>query len=301
MPLTAAALQQALPVDPQRPCRRPVRAQAFPPSGGPRRPPRRRQRPPAASSAAIQQSITRIQDACQAPPLAPHEYRLLFEVMAKEISDNDLIGAQTLANITQRAQERGLDVRRDDVRFVLEVVSEADPWFEQGASANLFAGRFRNFVVARCRGQGLNLSADELDLIDAWFAGGTLPQPQATHAPPPRLRRRPSAPAALPAPPGIAAPAPSGLARWWSSGDSRKEAPETRGGSPAQSRGEAEDFPRIVRTRLRQLTYSELAWLTVLGPYGSRAVGFYLLGIQRRETSLFSSNEASNIGAASVA
>ena len=53
--------------------------------------------------------------------------------MAKEISDNDLIGAQTLANITQRAQERGLGVRRDDVRFVLEVVSEADPWFEQGA------------------------------------------------------------------------------------------------------------------------------------------------------------------------
>src|SRR6185295_13943642 len=111
-----------------------------------------------------------------APPLAPHEYRLLFEVMAKEITDNDLIGAQTLANITQRAQERGLDVRRDDVRFILEVVSEADPWFEQGASANLFAGRFRNFVVARCRGQGINLSADELDLIDAWFAGGRLPR-----------------------------------------------------------------------------------------------------------------------------
>ena len=140
------------------------------------------QPPPAASSAAMQQSIARIQEACQAPPLAPHEYRLLFEVMAKEITDNDLIGAQTLANITQRAQERGLDVRRDDVRFVLEVVSEADPWFEQGASANLFAGRFRNFVVARCRGQGLNLSADELDLIDAWFAGGNLPQQQQAPA-----------------------------------------------------------------------------------------------------------------------
>ena len=103
----------------------------------------------------IQQSIARIQEACQAPPLAPPEYRVLFEIMAKEITDNDLIGAQTLTNITQRAQERGLDLRRDDVRFVLEVVSEADPWFEQGASANLFAGRFRNFVVARCRGQGL--------------------------------------------------------------------------------------------------------------------------------------------------
>src|SRR6185312_7224301 len=140
--------------------------------------------PPAATSVAIQQSIARIQDACQAPPLAPHEYRLLFEIMAKEISGNDLIGAQTLDTIAQRARERGLDVRRDDVRFVLEVVSEADPWFEQGASANLFAGRFRNFVVARCRGQGLNLSADELDLIDAWFAGGTTPQAQPQAAAP---------------------------------------------------------------------------------------------------------------------
>ena len=56
------------------------------------------------------------------------------------------------------------------MRFVLDVVSEADPWFDQGASPSLFASRFRNFVVARCRGQGLNLSADELDLIEAWFA-----------------------------------------------------------------------------------------------------------------------------------
>ena len=170
--------------------------------------------PSPANSAAIQQSIARIQDACQAPPLAPHEYRLLFEVMAKEISDNDLIGAQTLANITQRAQDRGLGVRRDDVRFVLEVVSEADPWFEQGASANLFAGRFRNFVVARCRGQGLNLSADELDLIDAWFAGGTLPQPLmaagSPAAPPPPAQAPPPPPLAQPLRAAAPAPAPSG-------------------------------------------------------------------------------------------
>src|SRR6478736_4196213 len=197
MPLTAAALQQALPASALPPTRP---GTSIPPAGRSAAGAAQAAAPPAASSAAIQQSIPRIQDACQAPPLAPHEYRLLFEVMAKEISDNDLIGAQTLANITQRAQERGLDVRRDDVRFVLEVVSEADPWFEQGASANLFAGRFRNFVVARCRGQGLNLSADELDLIDAWFAGGTLPQPlmttgSAAAAPPPP-------PAYVPPPPG---------------------------------------------------------------------------------------------------
>jgi hypothetical protein len=204
--------------------------------------------PSATASAAVQQSIARIQEACQAPPLAPHEYRLLFEVMAKEITDNDLIGAQTLANITQRAQERGLDVRRDDVRFVLEVVSEADPWFEQGASANLFAGRFRNFVVARCRGQGLNLSADELDLIDAWFAGGTLPQQQATSG-------RTSAPAPATQAPPAPAPAASSSSRWWSLDDGRPHTSEPpRVASAAQgsaAQGGAEEFPRIVRSRMR--------------------------------------------------
>ena len=100
---------------------------------------------------------------------------MLFEVMAEEINANDLFGAQTLVNIGHRAQEVGVDIKRDDMRFVLDVVSEADPWFEQGASSNLFASRFRNFVVARCRGQGLSLSADEIDLIDAWFGGAGAP------------------------------------------------------------------------------------------------------------------------------
>jgi NYN domain len=207
----------------------------------------------AEAPSAIQQSIARIQEACQAPPMAPPEYRLLFEIMAKEINDNDLIGAQTLTNITQRAQERGLDVRRDDVRFVLEVVSEADPWFEQGASANLFAGRFRNFVVARCRGQGLNLSADELDLIDAWFAGGALPQSMA-----PKIGATPAAPAIAVQPSPAQPAATEGRAsRWWSLDDGRSHNLDQRTATPTTapasgtSAGQAEEFPRIVRTRLR--------------------------------------------------
>jgi hypothetical protein len=198
----------------------------------------------AEGSAAIQQSIARIHEACQAPPMAPHEYRVLFEVMASEINENDLIGAQTLANITQRAQDRGLDVRRDDVRFVLEVVSEADPWFEQGASANLFAGRFRNFVVARCRSQGLHLSADELDLIDAWFAGGTLPQPPPVRAAAPAqapATRKPTAP------PAKLDPAPTG-GRWWSRGGGAAADPDPRGGPDT---GSSEELPRFVRSRQR--------------------------------------------------
>ncbi|MEZ5815713.1 MAG: NYN domain-containing protein [Hyphomicrobiaceae bacterium] len=204
---------------------------------------------PSATNPSIQQSIARIHEACKAPPLAPPEYRMLFETIAQEINENGLIGAQTIQNITARAQERGIDVRRDDVRFVLEVVSETDPWFEQGASANLFAGRFRNFVVARCRSQGLTLSADELDLVEAWFAGSGLPTASA---------RQPAASpsyASMP-PPRTTAPATE-TAYWSGSEESRQQSGDGRGrgqpAAPAAEQGEIhlDDFPRIVRTRLR--------------------------------------------------
>lgn len=228
------------------------------------------------SATALQQSIARIHDACQAPPLSPPEYRALFEVIAHEINASGLQGAQTLTNILTRAQGLGIDLRHDDLRFVLEVVSEADPWFEQGASANLFAGRFRNFVVARCRSQGLNLSAEEFDLIDAWFAGAGPASVQSSPA-------RAAIPAPQVSPPATPATSQTlertaasafdqGGERWWSQegehqlkmadgriGDVHAQAsvstpPATNLASIPGATGAfagGEEFPRIVRTRLR--------------------------------------------------
>jgi hypothetical protein len=203
----------------------------------------------------VQQSIARIHEACQAPPLAPPEYRALFEVMAQEISDNGLTGAQTLTSITERAQDRGINVRREDVQFILNAVSEADPWYEQGASAVLFAGRFRNHVVTRCRAQGLNLSADELDLVDAWFTGGQMPQATNLRASAsqnrdrdrdiaPPVQQRLTAPQS---PPPAPAPAEPRGNRWWSADDARPSA----GAQRASAQASDDDFPRIVRTRQR--------------------------------------------------
>lgn len=189
-------------------------------------------RSPAAAATALQQSVTRIYEACQAPPLSPPDYRRLFEAMAAEITENGLQGSQTLANVQARALATGLQIQRDDVRFVLDVVSEPDPWFEQGASANLFAGRFRNFVVARCRSQGLSLSVEELDLIEAWFTGGPeTAAPRAT-GPEQRTRETPSQTTARPAP----------SADWWTNEATvqGQQAPTTD-----------DEFPRIVRSRLR--------------------------------------------------
>jgi hypothetical protein len=194
----------------------------------------------AQGAAAIQQSIARIHEASQAPTLSPQDYRTLFDVMAQEIAANGLSGQQTLNNIVKRAEGLGIEIRRDDVRFALDVVSEPDPWFDQGASPNLFASRFRNFVVARCRSQGLNLSADELDLIEAWFAAPIAQRNGAAAA------QGGYAPARQPqqgmgGEPGQAA----GGDRWWSFDDGRQP------GAEQQSTGTGDEFPRIIRTRLR--------------------------------------------------
>ena len=176
--------------------------------------------------------------------------------MSQEISGNGLQGAQTLVNITQRAREFGLDIKRDDLRFIYDVVSESDPWFEQGTSAGLFASRFRNFVVARCRSQGLSLSADELDLIEAWFSAPQQ-QPQANRQQQP-YGGRPGASA----PQQTTTPMPTAPARageqWWSLEEGRqhiveqREAEQRTANAYAQPQGESDDeFPRIVRSRFR--------------------------------------------------
>ncbi|HRK20070.1 MAG TPA: NYN domain-containing protein, partial [Hyphomicrobiaceae bacterium] len=145
------------------------------------------------STSRAQQVIQRIYEASRAPAFAPAEYRAIFEIIAAEINENSIAGKQTITNIVNRAAERGLDLRWEDARFVYDVVSEPDPWFEKGASPNLFGGRFRNYVVQRCRDAGLQLTAGDLDMIDAWFAANVAS---------PQSQRQ------IPAQPQMAAPVP---------------------------------------------------------------------------------------------
>jgi hypothetical protein len=264
----AAPMQRSLPplLGAAQPAQRPVASPSGPPAQAQRGPlapaqsealsgqpglPRSQAQPqpaqrPADGPTAIQQSIARIHEASQAPTLSPPDYRTLFDVMAQEITANGLSGQQTLVNIVKRAHDMGIDLRRDDARFVLDVVSEADPWFDQGVSASLFASRFRNFVVARCRSQGLSLSADELDLIEAWFAAPAVAQ-RGPAMQSPAYGSAPQAPSYAPAQaPGQPPPGNELRAdRWWSLDDGRQPAPGQQGNPPN------DEFPRIIRTRLR--------------------------------------------------
>lgn len=225
-----------------------ARAPMAPPQRAPLAPapmaapmPQQRQ-PEPESPAQIQQSIARIHEASHAPPLSPPDYRALFEAIAEEITAHGLNGAQTLSNIAQRTLQHGAEVHLDDIRFVMEVVSEPDPWFEQGVSAILLANRFRNYVIAQCRRQQMTLSATEIDLIEMWFTGTGL---SGAHAPASSGRRGPvGAPvASAPPPPGARAvpPKQERSDRWW----------HLDSGAAPEMGSEADDLPRIVRPRGR--------------------------------------------------
>ena len=121
----------------------------------------------------IRETIGRVHEYTQVPALAPSEYQILFEVIAAELGEVGLKGKQTAYNISSRSKVEAVELAVDDAQFVLDIISEADPWFEKGISPPLFAERFRNAIIARCRVNGLHLNNDEYELVSAWFMGNT--------------------------------------------------------------------------------------------------------------------------------
>lgn len=119
----------------------------------------------------IKDTISRVHEYTNVPALAPSEYQIMFELIAEELNSVGLKGRQTAFNISSRARVESIEFSPEEAQFVLDIISEADPWFEKGISPPLFAERFLNAVVARCRSNGLILNQREYDLVAAWFTG----------------------------------------------------------------------------------------------------------------------------------
>ena len=151
--------------------------------------------------AELQRSITRIYEACQAPPLPPSEYQVLFALIAAEVRENGFTPERTAPAVVARAGEAGLKLSAKDVSFVIEAVDEVDPWLEHTRSPSAVARAYRDYVLSRCGQAGVQLSDDEYQLVQVWFgasqwngnppAGG---DHQRSEAPPAELPRRLAAP-----------------------------------------------------------------------------------------------------------
>ena len=119
--------------------------------------------------AELQHSITRIDEACKAPPLPPSEYQLLFGLIATEVHERGFAPVKTAQSVVARANQEGLRIALKDVAFVLDAVDEIDPWLEHTRSPAAVARAYRDFVLAKCHHAGVKLTDDEHQLVQVWF------------------------------------------------------------------------------------------------------------------------------------
>jgi hypothetical protein len=119
--------------------------------------------------AELQNSITRIYEACKAPPLPPSEYQLLFTLIATEVHERGFAPNKTAQAVVARAGQEGLRIALKDVAFVLDAVDEVDPWLEHTRSPAAVARAYRDFVLAKCQRAGVKLTDDEHQLVQVWF------------------------------------------------------------------------------------------------------------------------------------
>ena len=163
--------------------------------------------------AELQRSITRIYEACQAPPLPPSEYQLLFTLIAAEVRENGFAPDRSADAVVTRAAAAGLKLAPKDVAFVINAVDEIDPWLEHTRSPSAVARAYRDYVLARCSQVGVELTDDEYQLIQVWFgasqwaAAGSSSGAEQRHEQPPaqELPRRYGQPD-----PGLPSPASHG-------------------------------------------------------------------------------------------
>ena len=185
---------------------RPVEPPPLPTTAGAPAPSRSKEQTNTGRLAELQRSITRIYEACQAPPLPPSEYQVLFALIAAEVRENGFTPERTAASVVTRANEAGLKLSAKDVSFVIEAVDEIDPWLEHTRSPSAVARAYRDYVFARCSQAGVQLSDDENQLVQVWFGASQWGGGNASQNSEPReattseLPRRPSQETGLPAP-----------------------------------------------------------------------------------------------------
>ncbi len=121
--------------------------------------------------AKLKNSVTRIYEASRVPPLPPSEYRQLFTLIAAEIHARAFAPVRTAEAVSARARRKGLKLAKKDISFVLDALHQTSPQWSHSPSPAALARAYRNFVFAKCRRAGVELSQFDCRLIQVWLRG----------------------------------------------------------------------------------------------------------------------------------
>ena len=148
--------------------------------------------------------IRRIHQLTDAPKLTPRQYRVLWEVIAKEITRAPYSLMSTGKAVRDQCVERGEPIARQSITLVLRGLSYAAYRFwDPPHRADNLAYTYRGNLLNQLRQAQVTLNDDELRMLDDWLLGPIAEEPHEPARPPAMV----SADAAVPDDAGFPSPA----------------------------------------------------------------------------------------------
>jgi hypothetical protein len=129
--------------------------------------------------------IRRIHQLTDAPKLTPRQYRVLWEVIAKEITRAPYSLMSTGKAVRDQCVERGEPIARQSITLVLRGLSYAAYRFwDPPHRADNLAYTYRGNLLNLLRQAQVTLSDDELRMLDDWLMGPIAEEPHEPSRPP---------------------------------------------------------------------------------------------------------------------
>jgi hypothetical protein len=126
--------------------------------------------------------VERVSRVTGVPPLTPHAFKVLFDAAANYLDRNDFAMLELVRHLRDSASAAGVVVSRSNAQFIVKGLPAAElaTIKQQGRLSSLAIGQlFRDQIRNLCEDAALQLSSEEVKVIDGWVLGamgeGSLP------------------------------------------------------------------------------------------------------------------------------
>lgn len=118
--------------------------------------------------------VERVARVTGVPPLTPHAFKVLFDAAAGYLERNDFAMLELVRHLRDSATAAGVAVSRSNAQFIVKGLPAAElvTLKQQGRLSALAIGQlFRDQIRNLCEDAALQLSSEEVTVIDGWVLG----------------------------------------------------------------------------------------------------------------------------------